>query len=487
MSYPTQFAPSGLEPRPDSKPIAMNHLPQFSIDLDSELKKISQRQHLNDVHYLVALVRHALSHHPQKIDILSRKNQLIFAQDGMPIDEDEWGILIQLLDPNGGSEDDRQRALEMLETVYGIALLSIFLNFSKVVLICGDAQIRKENGSLNITRATGNTRGYQLRIDRPRAHREKEYTELCFYCSGAKVPIAYNSASINQPLQLSPTMLAMNFKTQDGYGCVGIPAEGELSRFYFYKAGIRIGVKTSTPTEGRIIEGFWNANSPAFESLYHQTIQASQPLLESHTRKLYRAIPAHFPQLPAAYRMRLRKILLGMAPLGWAAEYGKVPLFANSHHACAICLEDLMKLQKQFEILPFLPKPRPKAPAILPVLSNEDQYFLGRQLNMILSPFLGGDWPKAMTAIPLHLQKTRTMDATPWASSLKALNRNALPHTFALTTAKASYWFPIRNGQICIQLNPNEPLVDEALRAIEADPSTAAMWRYRLIGTLQRA
>jgi len=458
----------------------MNHHPEFSIDLDAELKKISQRQHLNDVHYLVALVRHGLAHHPSQMNIRSQRNQLTFSQNGVPLEDEEWQILTQLLTRGHGDEDHQQRALEMLETVYGIALLSIFLSFETVTLISNGRCLRKTHGQVVTSPAGMDGQGYHIKIARPRAHREKEFTELCFYCAGAKVPITYNGRAINEPLALKPCMLAMTFETEDGHGWIGIPAEGELSRFYFYKAGIRIGVKTATPVEGRIVEGFWDASSPQFESLYQPTIQSGQPLLESNARKLYRAIPNHFPKLPLPYRTRLRKILLGMAPLGWADEYGKVPLFANSSHTSILCLEDLMKLQKQFEVLPFLPKARPKAPGFLPVLSHEDQYFLSHQLNMTLSPFLEAYDPPKPDTTAIALEKFRELEPGKRKACLKALNQQALPHIFKLGGNAISTRVGA-NGMIEIRLCPDEPLVREALESISRDPAAATKWRYRLI------
>lgn len=50
----------------------MIHL-RFSIDMEAEIIKITQKQHLNRVHFLVQLVRHALSHQPNSIGIWSKK------------------------------------------------------------------------------------------------------------------------------------------------------------------------------------------------------------------------------------------------------------------------------------------------------------------------------------------------------------------------------------------------------------------------------
>lgn len=463
----------------------MTHMPQFSIDLDAELIKITQRQHLNDVHYLVGLVRHALSLHPKAIQIDSTKHKVCIQHDGDPLDMKEWEALILLLSRTQGEEDKQQQALSQLETVFGIALLSTLLRFPKVRLATGVRQVVVENGRIATITSIDPMDGYEIEFNRPSGHRLQERSELEFYCHGAAVPLFFNNKPLNKPLTLSDHFLAMDFQTETGHGSIAIPTRGELSRFYYFKAGVRVGVKTFRSETGQIVEGFWNYSDPGFECLYRQTIQSGQNVLEQHTQSIYRTLAQQFPNLEQDVKRRLKRILLRIEPIGWAKAFGTIPLFANSVGPFVLALEDLKKLRRTHETIPFLTQPDKKSAGHIPVLSSDDQFFLNHQLRLPLQLLVTNHNQSAASvpppkAISAHVPAPAS---GPWLAFEQALNQHNLPLTFHLCATKSLISHGV-NGKKEVWLPCEDPLVIEALNAFQANPSSAHLWRYRLLAAL---
>lgn len=460
----------------------MNNLPQFSIDLQAELQKITQRQHLNDVHYLVGLVRHAIACRPKRISIASSRKLLIFSQDGDPPDIAEWEALLELLKPDPLREAQQQKALTLLETRYGVILLSLLLNSEKAVFRTGNHELHMQSGQWIGLKPCDVLAGYHLEVYRTAQQRDKEASELDFYCSGASVPIFFNDKQINQPLRLSQHLLALNFKDTKGHGSIGIPAEGELSRFYFFKAGIRIGVKTFSPSNGKVVEGYWNTTLPEFEPLYKQTIQLGQSLLEQHAQSLYQAIADQFRHLTLEHRHRIKKILLGLDGLEWSKNFGTIPLFANSAKPFALSYTDLRRMRKRHGVIPFSTDETHHNPYDVPVLAFEDQYFLRQTLRQPLLPLIGvGPFP---TNPKIHQQPnpqpTAYATEPAWQLFLEQLNQPHQPFTFIVTHGKARVEH-LLNGLTKVYLPHNHALVKQAFVSVQKDSQSAPLWRYRLL------
>ncbi len=359
----------------------MAHL-TLSIDLDAELSKITQRQHLNDVHYVVQLVRHALAHNPKEIRIVSRKDGLWITQNGAPFNSEELSLLQQIL-----AEDNpvpaRQHALDRLEKEMGIGMLSLLRNNTRVTIDSGGRIYQADQGRLNIYQSEP-AQGYVIHIIRNLANPETELRELTFFCSGAKTRILFNEKEINSAIKFEDQMFTCQFKDEKGEGMVGIPEKGEVCVLRYYKNGVRVGIRQFLPDDGFVYHGYFNATDPKFEPNYKDTINHGEVLMEENAIALYRSLRSYFTQFAGERADRLKKVLLGLDQDFWYEHLESMPAFHSNRETFVLTLNHLLKLVGRFGFIIYTVRPDAAAPPYVPCLTPEDVAFLQRELELPL-------------------------------------------------------------------------------------------------------
>jgi hypothetical protein len=361
---------------------------QLSIDLEAELRKITREQHLNQVHYLVQLVRHALAHRPRGITIASSRHQLELAQDGATFDEEEWQILKMLLLRPRTPEPVVQEVLSRLEERHGIAVLSLFHMFPSVELATADKRLSAAGGRSRLETGRRCLGGYRIRVQRDQRDLAAERRELEFFCAGAATVIRYNGRPINRPVKLADALLKVPFAFDSGLGAVGIPAAGDLCRFTYFKCGVRFGFKRFTPTDGLLLAGVWDDARPEFEPYYARSIRTGEFCLKAHGDLPYRAAAGRFDELDPESRRRIKQVLFGLPADGWAERFGALPLFHSVQREFVLTLRDLAALRERFEAVPFVSAPDSDLPGIIPCLGGGDVHFLRGRLGWPLKSCL---------------------------------------------------------------------------------------------------
>ncbi len=187
---------------------------QLSIDLDAALRKIAQRQNLNDVHFAVQLVRHALALGPSHIHINTRGRTFQIQHDGSPIDEMEMHLIDAILQRR--SQHEVYEALSRLERDYGIALLSVFVNEANVELRSGNHIMGVTSGKWAMSIANTKVRGVRIRIRRHRSQARRENRELRFFCEFSDAPIFLNRRLICHRAKLSNQILTGTVRQKMG-------------------------------------------------------------------------------------------------------------------------------------------------------------------------------------------------------------------------------------------------------------------------------
>lgn len=342
----------------------------LTIDLESELRKIAQRQHLNDVHHLVQLVRHAMRHAPGAIDITSTAGVLALAQDGDPFSLAERDLLLAVL--NGDDPIAQQAALRSLEREYGAALLALVLGFARVEIVSEGWRLTATRTGASLGQGESCVRGYRIRVLRKGFPRGVEAKELRFFCNGAAVPIRYNGRSINRALAVSG-ILAARFQDERGTGMLGIPQEGQLSTISYCKQGIRFGFRRFLDPEGRVVEGFWDSARRDFEPFFAASIGAGDEFLDTASQGLYEAIASQFASIGPPRRERLRRLLLAHPPLH---RWDQVPLFDTVGKPFALSLRDLRELERQCGAIPCAFRRSRHLPPSLPLLTLDHVHAL---------------------------------------------------------------------------------------------------------------
>jgi len=459
----------------------------LSIDLEAELRKIARNQHLNRVHYLVQLVRHAMLLEPRTIHVHSRRRQVEFSQDGGEVPTAEWRLLEILLRRTRYPAETQQNALSRLEERYGIALLSLALSFPDVRIESGVRRLTVTAGGADFRDGVTPVPGYRVTVVRPAAFRADEEREIRYFCSGAEVPLCFNGQRINQPIPFTGQLLARRFADENGHGAVGIPASGDLCAYDFFKNGIRFGIKQFIPDDGRIVRGIWDSSLRAYERQYRASIQHGEAQQRQQTARLYGALGRQFAALAGPEKLRIKKILLGLDRDGWREQWGDIPLFHAQAHEFCFSLEDLLRFKVRYGGIPFTPRTDAFAPADIPRLLPEDVYFLRHDLAESLRLYQGGgDRPPLRRRWRQWLERLRptvakAVDVPPrleWL--LQRLNEADARHRFCFTRGR-NRMVADRRGMGVVYLSLKDPAVTALLEKLERSPGAVDHVRYALL------
>ena len=461
----------------------------FSIDLDAEIQKITQRQHLNQVNYIVQLVRHALDHNPERIHIQASSTFLEIDQNGDAFDPGEWSRLLRIVNEQDAPEH-RQEALSQLESTYGITLLSLILNFPRVEIESDGLRLVAISGQLSEQPGENDASGYRIRLYRPKSLVKDEKSELEFYCAGSDIPISYNGRSINEAIRFAGQILTARFKTADGSGAIGIPLNGDTNVITLYKHGVRLGVKQTIPRDGALFHGYWSSHLTGYESNFSKSILVGERHLLSHLDLLYDAINDHFSDMNDRQRIRIKRVLFGRPGRQWLLRFGSLPLFHGCRRNFALSLRDLLALHKQFHDIPYSPVRSSGLPAFIPHLQPEDISFLRKRLKLGIKLT---KVKKRACRLPLRHYLKREEPyvdedvgelSAEQAAFLTGLNKGDFGVRFCFTN-RESYSIPLENGSKLICLHFTDKNVVTALTQYRDKPDALSIIKYSLLKKLQ--
>lgn len=466
----------------------------LSIDIEAELRKITRKQRLNDVHYVVQLVRHALTRQPAAIRLSSQREWFELTQDGRHFDEDEWQLLHTLVVSRDASPRLRQEALSLLEAHHGVTMISLMTTFPRVELASHDRVLATENGTGRLGPAGTSLQGYRVRIYRPAARRRAERRELMYYCAGSDVPIYYNGEAINTPLQLDDSLAAVIFRTPGGTGSLGVPATGDLCRIDFYKRGIRFGVKQFLPRDGRIVCGYWNSNLDKYEADYRDSVRSGEESLDAMAAEPFRVLVRRFPRLSPEQKNRVRRILFSCDLSTWDDAWQTLPLFRDTGGRYSFCLDDLRSLLRRHGAVPYRPGPDPAVPPGIPWLDPEDVHFvrgdLGWPLMISASADVRGIWRRFRRRLSGRRRRPtgpvpRTLEPADMEFPFfRALNEGAEDIRFHLSADGCRILTDSRGYRHVYVGRENGALV-EARNHFTRHPERLPLIRYRLLAAVR--
>ena len=451
----------------------------LSIDLDAEIAKITQKQYLNDVHYLVALVRHALVCRPGSIHITSTKATLEISHDGTSFPDDEWSLLDLILSPRPQDWQTRQEALTRLEEHHGIAILALLVNAEHCEIQSGSRSLTSRAGVVSIQAGLAQRPGYLISLRRD-ASPKTELRELSFFCAGATVPIYINGENINQAIEFSDQMLKMKFNLSEGSGAVGIPRIEDTCSLTFYKCGVRLGTRQMAPASGQIYHGYWDSHLTRFESDYRDSLTQGEAHLAEYAQLLYAAVPEHFEQFSHEDKIRLKKMLMRESGERWQQYYLEMPVFHSCRETFVLSLKHLQRLAGQFSAVPYSPRTHKDLPGFIPRLLPEDVFFLRTEMALAVKLVAA---PRCGPGLEL-----------PVASGEEPLNANSDPlqRRFAEEVAQDGqhliYFCPgrmglatTRDGRTIVYLDETDDRVKEIIETYRQHTAAAGMLTYRLL------
>jgi hypothetical protein len=337
-----------------------------SIDLAAELESITRRQHLNDVHFAVALVRHAMRARPRRVELRISKRALTVSHDGAPLDDDERRLLLTVLSTR--PDDERQHALADLEGRFGVALLSALATSDR-----GSLESRASldvEGGLARPSTSVRDRGYVLTLRRPIARPRDARRELAFYCAHAPIPVVVDGKDITRPLQLRETVIRRRFKGENGDGMCGLPRQRALSRVRYYKHGVYFGVRSSLPSDGRAVEAMYNSTLDEVEDNFRRSINAANRALREARRALYDDAADGFAAASEADKDTLARAFLRVPPKAWTDPMRAAPFLHTTDARWSRSLDSVVA-EGAHGIVPYTLRADPSARGLLLLTPDE--------------------------------------------------------------------------------------------------------------------
>lgn len=287
-----------------------NLLPELSIDVDAHVQKLAGNTYTSKQHYPVELVRLALSRGADRVELTIAANRLEIVDNGRGIAENEWNLLLQLLD---GKQrvSAREQAIGALKSPRGIGLLALFSAAPNCIVL---ENVHGEKGqTILIDRGTVKETSPVCRIASGTrivlyrsggSDREKRIVEDL--CKAVEKEIILNGKPIAKSPLLSPYLAAAKLKAsgEAAGGMVGIPVKGDLCRVWLLDQGIPWFYRVLPPRHGFVFEAaleYRGAGSDAAHSLSNHLAPA--------LTDLYRRLAEQYAALPPAYRERVEELL----------------------------------------------------------------------------------------------------------------------------------------------------------------------------------
>ena len=464
---------------------------RVSIDIDAEIRKISREQHLNDVHYIIQMIRHAVIHHPKHITITSSSRRLRLYQNGSSIHPDEWHLISLLCDIRPSSDTAIHDAIRRMELQYGIALLSVIRSFRHTEIINGTEHLIIRDGKAILEQCSPRD-GYTVSIFQGTRDRRREWRELVYFCSECTIPIIYNGKTIRDSRPIYDLILKIHDKSDNGSGECGIPRGGSMSRLDYRKTGIRFGTKSEIPNDGRVIHGEFDSAIPKFEPHYRASIHNADDFFHTAASRLYGRSLSLFPDLTATDKIRLKQLLFNTSGTDVLFIWKNVPIFHSVHGPFRLSLAHVEKLVTWFGYVPYSAEKDISLPAYIPQLNSSDIRFLRDRIG------------HSIRSIP-HVQKSLSIrrpgisdsvrrnddishrSATSFsnhdlAEFIRLLNDSSLPYEFTV----GEQWDKREDesGVKHIEIQQDSRFFIDALDTWKRNPETISVWRWRMIGAV---
>lgn len=365
----------------------------FSIDLEAELKSMTERQHLNAVHFAVQLVRHALRHRPQRITIRSTRTTFTIAHDGAPFAEQERALLFAVLDAESNQDQNmRQQALTALERQFGVDLLALMTTAAEVTVL-SSTSFQSQRGRAPVRLNTRHDLGTKIVIKRKRLSRRQERKELAFYARYADAEIRYNRRRITRALPVPKRICTTTVVESDAKAHVRLPRERNTKRVRYYKHGVYFGVRNTVPADGLVVDAIFNSQLPHAEDNFRDSLATSPKILRTARDRLLETLATRAATLSPRDNERAKQLVLRMAIEAWPPALRATRMFDAVGKSKAYSLEDLAR-RAQRATLFYAPESKVAGrDPLLPVLSATEAAALSRLLRVPVRPMLEAQSP----------------------------------------------------------------------------------------------
>jgi|GEM_PF-1978286 len=292
---------------------------QGTVDVDRALALLTERQHLNQVHFVVALVRKALAAGARSVVITSRKSQLRMVWDA-PLDPAEVDDLQRVMHPSSTS-DDKLAALARLEEQHGLTLLSLCRAHD--VRVDGPVAFASSSGQLRLGQAVSGPTTIDLQ--RKKGRPKDERAELAFYAAHADAEVRFNRKLLTSSLAFAPSETLAHVRQNDVEAWVRLSSTAEAGELKYYKHGVYFGVakreQWPLPFEVRI-----NSRTLGVEQNFGASIRRAHQLEQELVPAALAQWVQQVERMPARRRRAQSLRLLRMRPSMFSTTCSAAPL-----------------------------------------------------------------------------------------------------------------------------------------------------------------
>lgn len=469
----------------------------FSIDLEAELKSMTERQHLNAVHFAVQLVRHALRHRPQRITIVSTKKAFTITHDGEPFADAERALLFAVLNADASHDpNQRQQALSTLERQHGIDILALMTTADRVRVL-SSTSFQSQRGAVPSVVNEQHGPGTKIVVKRKRRSLRQERKELAFYARYADAEIRYNRRRLTRPMPVAKNICTTTVVDTTAKAIVRLPRDQNTKRIRYYKHGVYFGVRNSVPADGLVIDAIYNAQLRHAEDNFRDSLSASSGILRTARDRMLSAVASSASNLSSRDFERAKHLLLRMAIEAWPPELRATRFFDAVGQKRAYSLEDFARRARRAALFYAPPTKTAGRDPLLPVLSASEAASLSRLLRVPVRPTLEANAPTWGQRLRSRFRRQAAREVSP-----------ALPHPMAPSAEAAALARTLHQPGVFtlafsaepgidrsvngtrVRLPPNHPLVQRAalqMRTVDGEPALGVQEREALRVALEAA
>lgn len=278
----------------------------FSIDVEAHLKKAASYTFGSSAHYPVELVRAALWRGATRVDVQMTRDRLQVIDNGRGLDAAAIKTLITLMDPKE-PEALKEEAVESIQTHQGMGLLAIFASNPKEIIVenvTSSNRLRlyfkknlfRKSDSIHTSLAAGanGTRITLMGMHRD-VDREKQLLEA--FCRSVRQEVRLNQRSLGgQPFlsgQMAVIELSPSKSITVSFGQVGIPLTGRTCHFRFLDQGIPWYHFSLPPQKGFIFDAAVETTGRMTKELVDYLVQYAYRLYQWLGQRYATAEPVH--------------------------------------------------------------------------------------------------------------------------------------------------------------------------------------------------
>ncbi|MCP4606177.1 MAG: hypothetical protein GY847_37635 [Proteobacteria bacterium] len=277
----------------------------FSIDVDSEIRKLCNRRFRAKGESILELVSFGMGLDPEQIDIEIGRYRLVVHCRGVVMDNSipEW--LASIFNPSR-SEDLRHKALVELEREHGLGLLAAFAEQPSKVILEWVASGRCRGIVFKAGRPPqsfdpNRPDGLKIVITRRRHFLKKEIHLIEKSCRYATVPMRLNSRQVNTKLHLDNCLIQKKLKAAGTRGAVGVPKEGDLLRITLLKRGVVREEVVRPALNGLVLSAVVEDRNDDIGNIVNE--------LQNEGIKLYAKLAANYDDLSENTKQRVLDLL----------------------------------------------------------------------------------------------------------------------------------------------------------------------------------